>query len=290
MLGRYVKAQLMVLLCGGLVGPIFLGVYFTIGQGMFGDAMRWMFWAGLVITAADVLIAIALANFGAKTAAKTQMLEADGVLALAQVTAIGETGTRINDQPLVSIGLHIEGPGLQPFDVKDRVIASVTRLPLITGRKLVVLVDPATNQYQIDWDRSALVGGMMPAQFTLAEDGNRTYDLSGQAGPLMEIMQILKASGVPMNGTIDIRSNPAVRQQVMSVVRRAAAQQVPPAANMSAPPVGPAASYVPPPMPAPPAAEPSTAQRLQELETLRAMGTISDAEYTAKRQQIISDL
>jgi hypothetical protein len=91
----------------------------------------------------------------------------------------------------------------------------------------------------------------MPAQFTLAEDGNRTYDLSGQAGPLMEIMQILKASGVPMNGTIDIRSNPAVRQQVMSVVRRAAAQQVPPAAHMWAPPVDPAAAYVPPPMPAP---------------------------------------
>ena len=30
--------------------------------------------------------------------------------------------------------------------------------------------------------------------------------------------------------------------------------------------------------------------RLQELETLRAMGTISDSEYTAKRQQIISEL
>ena len=288
MLGRYVKAQLMVLLCGGVVGPIFLGVYFTVGQGMFADSMRWMFWTGLLITAVDVLVAIALANYGAKSAAKTQMLEANGVLALAQVTAIGETGTRINDQPVVTIGLHVEGPGLSPFDVQDRVIASVTRLPLITGRKLVVLVDPATNQYQIDWNRSALVGGMMPAQFTLAEDGNRTYDLSGQAGPLMEIMQILKANGVAMDGTIDIRSNPAVRQQVMNVVRRAAAQRVPPAAHMAAPTVDPAAPYVPPPMHAP--AGPSTAQRLQELETLRAMGTISDSEYTTKRQQIISEL
>jgi hypothetical protein len=284
MLGRYVKAQLMVLLCGGLVGPIFLGVYFALGEAT-RPYIAWMFWVGLLITAADVLIAIALTNFGAKSAAKTEMLEANGVLALAQVTAIGETGTRINDQPLVTIGLHIEGAGLQPFDAQDRVIASVTRLPLITGRKLVVLVDPTTNQYQIDWERSALVGGMMPAQFTLAEDG-RTYDLSGQAGPLMEIMRILKASGVPMNGTIDIRSNPGVRQQVMDVVRRAAAQQVPPAAHMSAPPVDTSGAYVPPPT----AAGPSAAHRLQELETLRAMGTISDAEYSAKRQQIISDL
>jgi hypothetical protein len=29
---------------------------------------------------------------------------------------------------------------------------------------------------------------------------------------------------------------------------------------------------------------------LQELETLRATGAITDAEYTAKRQQIISEL
>jgi hypothetical protein len=282
MLGRYVKSQLMVLLCGGLVGPIFLAVYFALGEGA-RPYIAWMFWVGLLITAADVLIAIALASYGAKSDATTKMLEADGVLALAHVTGIGETGTRINDQPLVKISLHIEGPGIAPFDAQDRVIASVTRLPLITGRKLVVLVDPATNQYQIDWNRSALVGGMMPAQFTLAEDGNRTYDLSGQAGPLMEIMQILKANGVPMNGTIDIRSNPVVRQQVMNVVRRAAAQQVPPAAQM-APSANPAAAYLPPPP------VPSTPQRLQQLETLRAMGTITEDEYHAKRQQIISEL
>jgi hypothetical protein len=153
---------------------------------------------------------------------------------------------------------------------------------MITGRKLVLLVDPATNQYQIDWNRSALVVGMVPAQFTVAED-NRTYDLSGQAAPLMEIMQILKANNVPMNGTIDIRSNPAVRQQVMNVVRRTAAQQAPPPAYM--PPPAQASSFT---ATAPP--EPSTSQRLQELETLRATGAISETEYASKRQQIISDL
>ena len=275
MLARYAKSQLMVLLCGGLVGPIFLAVYFSTGQPI---SLKWMFWVGLLVTALDVLIALALANYGAKTDAKTKLLEANGVVALARVTAIGETGTRIDDQPLVTVDLHVEGPGLTPFDVQDRMIASVTRLPLITGRKLVALVDPATREYQIDWERSALVGGMVPAQFTLAEDGDRTYDLSGQAAPLLEIMRILKANGVPMNGTIDIRSNPAVRQQVMNVVRQAVAQQVPPATPAVAPPP-------PPDRPAP-----STAQRLQELETLRAMGTITEDEYGAKRRQIIAEL
>jgi hypothetical protein len=270
---------MMVLLCGGLVGPIFLAVYFALGQG---SLLRWMFWVGLLITAADVLIALALANYGAKSDAKTQMLEASGVLALAQITGITETGTRINDQPLVKLNLHVEGPGLTPFDTQDSVIASVSRLPMITGRKLVLLVDPATNEYQIDWNRSALVIGMVPAQFTLAED-NRTYDLSGQAAPLMEIMQILKANNVAMNGTIDIRSNPVVRQQVMNVVRRTAAQHAPPPAHTAPPSSAQSFTAMAPP-------EPSTSQRLQELETLRATGAISETEYASKRQQIISDL
>jgi hypothetical protein len=36
--------------------------------------------------------------------------------------------------------------------------------------------------------------------------------------------------------------------------------------------------------------QPSAAQRLQELETLRASGVISDAEYAAKRERIISEI
>jgi hypothetical protein len=151
---------------------------------------------------------------------------------------------------------------------------------MITNRKLVALVDPATNEYQIDWERSALVGGMMPATFTIAED-NKTYDLSGQAGPLMEILQILKANGISLNNMIDLRSNPAARAQVQAVVRRAAAAQQRPATPAAAVPG--AAPYSAPP-------EPTTAQRLQELETLRATGSISDNEYNAKRQQILSDL
>ncbi len=217
----------MVLICGGLVGPIFLAVYFATGQS---GLLKWMFWVGLLITAADVLIALALANFSAKSAAKTQALEQSGVLALAQVVGIHETGTRINEQPLVKLDLQISGPGITPFATQDRVIASITRLPMITNRKLVALVDPATNEYQIDWERSALVGGVMPANFTIAED-NRTYDLSGQAGPLMEILQILKANGIGLNNMIDLRSNPAARAQVQAVVRRAAAAQQAPAAR-----------------------------------------------------------
>ncbi len=278
---RYIRVQLFVLLCG-IVGPIFLAIYFLSGAQ---PIMKWMFWAGLAITALDVLIALAITGAGAKSSAKKQALEGVGVLALAQVVGIHETGTRINEQPLVKLDLQVSGPGIHPFASQDRVIASISRLPMITSRKLVALVDPTTNEYQIDWERSALVSGMMPATFTIAED-NRTYDLSGQVGPLMEILQVLKANGIALNNMIDLRSNPAARQQVQAIVRRAAAQT--PHAPASAPSAPPGAAYAaPPPAPAP---EPSTAQRLQELETLRATGAISDDEYNAKRQQIISEL
>ena len=275
MLARYLKTQLLVLLCGGLVGPIFLVVYFTLGLG---SLLQWMFYVGLLITVADVLIALALTNYGAKSAAKSAELEQHGLLALAQITGLTETGTRINEQPVVKVNLHISGSGFLPFDGQDRVIASVTRLGNLTARKLVVLVNPTTEEYQIDWERSALVNGLVPAQFTVAED-NRTYDLSGQAGPLMEILQILKANNVPVNRMVDIRSNAGLRQQIQAVVRRVAAQQAP--ATQPAP-AGPAPVVTP--------AQPSIAQRLQELETLRASRALTDQEYNSRRAQIISEI
>jgi hypothetical protein len=273
---RYVRIQAFVLLCG-IVGPIFLVIYFVAG----GDPMmKWMFWAGLLITAIDILIALGITAAGAKSAAQNEKLEQVGVLALAQVTGIHETGTRINEQPLVKLDLQISGPGIAPFATQDRVLASVSRLPMITNRKLVAMVDPTTNEYRIDWERSSLVSGLMPATFTIAEE-NKTYDLTGQSGPLMEILQILKSHGIAINNMVDLRANPAAREQVQAVVRRAAAQQAPaPAPTVAAPAAA--------PFMAPPA--PSTAQRLQELETLRATGAVSEEEYAAKRQQIIADL
>ncbi len=270
---RYVRIQAFVLMCG-IVGPIFLTIYFVSG----GDPMmKWMFWAGLLITALDVLIALGITAAGSKSAAQTQKLEQVGVLALAEVTGIQETGTLINEQPLVKLDLQISGPGIATFACQDRVLASVTRMPMIANRKLVALVDPTTNDYQIDWERSSLVSGLMPATFTIAEE-NKTYDLSGQSGPLMEILQILKSNGIGINNMVDLRANPAVREQVQAVVRRAAAQETPAA---SAP--APSAPFLAPPAP-------STAQRLQELETLRVTGAVSEDEYTVKRQQIIADL
>lgn len=281
MVKRYLKSQLWVLLCGGLVGPIYLVVYYKFMSPDDRHLVQWLYWAGWAITVADVLIALALTRHRTRSAAKSAAMELDGVLALAQITGMAETGMSINDQPVVKLSLHIAGPGFA-FDTTKRVTASVTRMGHLNARKLVVLVDPATHDYEVDWERSALVNGLAAARFTLSED-NKTYDLTGQAEPLIEILQLLKDNGIPLNGPLDLRSaDPALRQQVNDVVRRAAAARPAPAYA-----AGPGRMADTPGFAAP---RPSAAQRLQELAGLRANEAITDAEYEARRRQIISEI
>lgn len=275
MLKRYLKAQLMVLLCGGLVGPIFLVVYFALGT-MARPYLNWMFWTGLFITAIDVLAALALTNYGAKSAARHEELIRAGILTLARTTGIADTAWFVNDQQMIKVGLHIDLPGRPGFDVQETMAASPTRMQILNGHKLVVLVEPGTTNYEIDWDSSALVAGVVPAQFTSDHDG-RTYDLTGQAGPLMEILRVLHANGIPLHGAIDIRSNPVVQGQVMAIVRQAATAAAPPAI-----PVAPVATA--------PAGGRTVSERLEQLDALHATGAITDAEYEAKRREILADL
>ena len=61
---RYVRVQAFVFLCG-IVGPIFLVLYFAAQPE---PTLKWMYWAGLFVTAIDVLIALALTNAATKAA------------------------------------------------------------------------------------------------------------------------------------------------------------------------------------------------------------------------------
>lgn len=280
MLARYLKAQASVLLFGGLVGPIFLIVYFALGT-MARPYLQWMFWVGLLITAADVLAALALANAGAKSDARHDELTQRGVLVLARIVGISDTSWFVNDQQMIKVNLHLDVPGAPGFDTQETMASSPTRMQILAAHKLVALVEPGTEKYEIDWNASALIAGVVPAEFTLDED-EKTYDLTGQAGPLMEILQILHANRIPISGTIDIRSNPDLRQQVMGIVRRAGTDRpVQPVAAAAAPPP-PVAAFTPGP--------PTVSQRLQELETLRATGVVTEVEYNAKRQRILDEL
>jgi hypothetical protein len=151
------------------------------------------------------------------------------------------------------------------------VVASPSRRPMITARKLAVLVNPTTNDYQIDWNRSALVNGLTPVSVTLAAE-NTTCDLTGQTDALLEILQVLRLHNVSVDKLDDLKTvNPAAYSQVQAIARNTVARPATPLTATAS-------------------SEPAVAQRLRELETLRSAGSITDAEYFAKRQQVIADL
>jgi len=281
MFARYLKNQGIVLLCGGLVGPIFLVVYFALGP-MARPELNWMFWWGLLVTGADVLAALALTGSGAKAEAKHQRLTRTGVLCAARITGIRDTALFVNEQQMIKVDLHVDVPGTAGFDTQLTVPASPARMRVLNGHTLLAVVEPGTTEYEIDWDASALVAGAMPAQFTVDED-NRTYDLTGRADPLLKILNVLHVNGIPLGGTIDVRSNPVVRQQVIDIVRRSADDAAPATGGSPSVPDGSSLPmYTPPP--------PTVSQRLQELETLRATGAVTQAEYDVKRREILNDL
>jgi len=169
-------------------------------------------------------------------AAELPITRRQGVLALALVTGLTETGTGIGGAPEVRVGLHVKGPDFA-FDTAARLLAGESRRATLDAGKIVVLVDPATHSIQIDWARSGLVNGLVPARFTLAGD-DTTYDLSGQTGPLMEIFQALWASGASLNRAVDAQYDPALRGQLERIIRRAATER--PAQDSTATPEGPA--------------------------------------------------
>jgi hypothetical protein len=213
---------------GGLLGAAFMGFYFSMEDPEEQAGAQWMLWGGIAAMVVAVILVFGFRYFRSKSAARTEYLEQKGVLALAEVVGLTETFAALrddNDYPMTKLELRISGPNLTPFNARKRVQASTeTQHSIIIGRKLVVLVDPTDNSYQIDWQRSASVAGVVPVILTSTQD-NRTYDLTGQVGPIMEYFQVLKANRIPHSRHLDVRDNPDVREQLLAIARRAESAQ-----------------------------------------------------------------
>jgi hypothetical protein len=69
---RYVRVQAFVFVCG-IVGPIFLIVYFAAQPD---PTIKWMYWAGLFVTALDVLNALGLTAAAQRRDAQTSSSDA----------------------------------------------------------------------------------------------------------------------------------------------------------------------------------------------------------------------
>ncbi|MBB4853011.1 hypothetical protein HNP40_000377 [Mycobacteroides chelonae] len=263
-MARFLKILAFSLICG-IVGPIFIVMYYVIDE----PATNWMLYSGIGITLGIVVLAFVLTLVFTRTQEAREQLEAHGILALADVVAANETGMTVNGQPVIKLTLQVHGGGISPFRVETRARVSVLQVPTLSRGKLVVLVAPGTEQFQIDWQRSALLNGQVPAKFSSSSQG-REYDLTGQAGPLFEIMKVLKDNGIGTDGVVDIRSNPVVRQQIDAILRKTegSGQASGPDSDSNS----------------------SVADRLAELDRLKLASLVSETECNTKRAEILRDL
>ncbi|MCV7206865.1 hypothetical protein B7435_27900 [Mycolicibacterium peregrinum] len=68
---RYVRIQVMVFVFG-IVGPIFLIVYFAAQPD---PTLKWMYFVGLILTGAEVLIALELTRRSTPSDTTVELLE-----------------------------------------------------------------------------------------------------------------------------------------------------------------------------------------------------------------------
>lgn len=137
----------MMLICG-IVGPIFLVIYFA--SDLPGNG--WMLWTGLAVTLLDLALALGIAAGRTASQQRTYRLRRTGRRGVAEILSAEQTGVRINDEPLLDIKVRIHGEDLTPFETESKSVISGLRLPLLYAGPVPVLVDPETQEWEFDWD------------------------------------------------------------------------------------------------------------------------------------------
>ena len=158
-----VPTLLFMLLCG-IVGPIFLVMGLVVPEDEPGSG--WLLPTGIGITVLDVVIALAIANNRTAKQKKLFQLRTRGRRVRGRVLSFEQTGVRVNDQPMLVIRLMIEGGDITPFEAQVRSVVPDIHIPLLHAGELPILIDPETDEWEIDWDAAkpvAPVGLRKPA-------------------------------------------------------------------------------------------------------------------------------
>jgi len=174
---NFVRTLLFMLVCG-IVGPVFLVIYFASGGS---DLIGWMLWTGLGVTVLDVVLAFVIAWGRTASQERTQRLIRTGRRAVAAVLSAQQTGVRINDQPLLDLRVRIEGADVTPFEAERKTVISDLHLPLLYAGPIPVLVDPETQEWEFDWGaaRPTPYAGVVAPQTDQRPVAERLAELDG---------------------------------------------------------------------------------------------------------------
>ncbi len=132
---------------GRMVGLMFLVVPLVMGGAFLSETvvsaeLQPVFIGGLiVVTTVFSLVTVFGTLF--KGAARRKVLLRQGVDGSAKLMVVEQTGTRVNDQPLLQLRMMVEVPGSSPYSVLHREVVPQIRLAqLQPGMQLPVKVDP----------------------------------------------------------------------------------------------------------------------------------------------------
>ncbi|MCX6398910.1 MAG: hypothetical protein NTX33_03125 [Propionibacteriales bacterium] len=157
---RSVIRSTLFVLVAGIVGPAFIVIGLSLGDE---PGAEWMVPTGIGITVVDLLVGFLIGRHRHDAALRLHRLRQNGQPALAQVLSFDQTGVRINDQPVLLLQMRIHGEDIEPYEVQAREVVPEVRIPLLYAGELPVLVDPETNEWEIDWASAKTVAPTAPA-------------------------------------------------------------------------------------------------------------------------------
>jgi hypothetical protein len=117
------------------------------GMG-FGFGNQMMRWGNQQMADATQM----LANMNAQSGSR-QRIEATGIAGTATIQAFRDTGQTSNMNPVYELDLHVEVPGMSPYDLTRVSEVNIVAVPeLVAGARVGVKVDPVDpSQFVIGW-------------------------------------------------------------------------------------------------------------------------------------------
>ena len=251
---------LPVILFTGIVGPIFLIVYFVLD-----DAPGWMLWAGAALLALLVAVAAAVSSSITRNGRLRAALDAHGVPAIGRIVGLRETGTELNGRRVMALDLEVDGPRVDPFTTRITTAVPVAATEAISAGLLGLFVgDDRTAT--VDWKATALYTGRRPARF-VSDARGQTYDLTGRADELLLIVDVLRRHGIPLAGTLDVPDLPAAHAEIQEIVDEYGSDHDTSATRQA-----------------------TVSRRLADIDQLLDYGQITRGEYEALRARILDSV
>lgn len=115
-----------------------------LGLFLVGGIIFWVTMPEIYMGQIWVLIGLGLLAYYTRATLKTHEAEriaSDGIPGTGRILEMTDTGTQVNNRPLIKLKLRIEAPGIDPFEIKKRLVMPHTSLGTLRAGSLPVVLD-----------------------------------------------------------------------------------------------------------------------------------------------------